>query len=201
MKLIAFTFLGAFGCAAGAFSYSTLSNRKNMEADAQNPNLYSSLENLSKDNRRMQMENIYDELSRKAIINSSTVPRRTTMRDTTTLVASSASTAANNPSAEYSMERLKASYDKLDFTRPLQENKPHYHSSSTLKSAKSREENHHHFEDYSKVSTSSILTDPSVRKNSMRSSHGEMPPPVSISHSFSPISKVFYPIFFSGQRF
>ena len=63
---------GAFGCAAGAFSYSTLSNRKNFEADALNPNLYSSLENL-KDNRKM--ENLYDELSKKAIA-SATVPRR-----------------------------------------------------------------------------------------------------------------------------
>ena len=133
-----------------------------MDADAQNPNLYSSLENLSKDNRRM-MENIYDELSRKAI-SSSTVPRRTTLRDTTA------------PSgAEYSMERLKASYDKLDFARPLAENKPHYHSSSTLKSAKSKDETD--FSDYSKVS--SILTDPSVRKNASRLSDGEIPPPVS----------------------
>ena len=63
---------GAFGCAAGAFSYSTLTNRKNFEADALNPNLYSSLENL-KDNRKM--ENLYDELSKKAIA-SATVPRR-----------------------------------------------------------------------------------------------------------------------------
>merc|ERR1712051_1152355 len=63
---------GAFGCTAGAFSYSTLSNRKNLEADAQNPNLYSSLENL-KDNRKM--ENLYDELSKKATA-SATVPRR-----------------------------------------------------------------------------------------------------------------------------
>ena len=44
-----------------------------MEADAQNPNLYSSLENL-KDNRKM--ENLYDELSKKAIAASATVPRR-----------------------------------------------------------------------------------------------------------------------------
>ena len=43
-----------------------------MEADAQNPNLYSSLENL-KDNRKM--ENLYDELSKKATA-SATVPRR-----------------------------------------------------------------------------------------------------------------------------
>ena len=161
-------FSGAFGCAAGAFSYSTLSNRKNMEADAQNPNLYSSLENLSKDNRRM-MENIYDELSRKAI--SSTVPRRTTFRDHPAM----AGAIGAPPGGEYSMERLKASYDKLDFTRPLEENKPHYHSSSTLKSAKSKEE----FSDYSKVS--SILTDPSVRKNSGRLSEGEIPPPVSFT--------------------
>ena len=138
-----------------------------MEADAQNPNLYSSLENLSKDNRRM-MENIYDELSRKAI--SSTVPRRTTFRDHS---AAAAMAGAAPPGGEYSMERLKASYDKLDFTRPLEENKPHYHSSSTLKSAKSKEE----FQEYSKVS--SILTDPSVRKNSGRLSEGEIPPPVS----------------------
>ena len=150
-----------------------------MEADAQNPNLYSSLENLSKDNRSrgLPRENIYDELSRKATINSSTVPRRTTMRD----VAASASA---HP--EYSLERLKASYDKLDFARPLEENRPHYHSSSTLKSAKSKEENRQ-FEDYSQVSSTSILTDPSVRKNSMRSSHGEIPPPVrfSISDTYS----------------
>ena len=43
-----------------------------MEADAQNPNLYSSLENL-KDNRKM--ENFYDELSKK-VTTSATVPRR-----------------------------------------------------------------------------------------------------------------------------
>ena len=43
-----------------------------MEADAQNPNLYSSLENL-KDNRKM--ENFYDELNKKATA-SATVPRR-----------------------------------------------------------------------------------------------------------------------------
>ena len=71
-KSLFFFFSGAFGCAAGAFSYSTLSNRKNFEADALNPNLYSSLENL-KDNRKM--ENLYDELSKKAIA-SATVPRR-----------------------------------------------------------------------------------------------------------------------------
>jgi len=50
---------GTFGCATGAFSYSSLSNRKNAEADSHNPNLYSSIEDL-KDNR--VMENIYDEI-------------------------------------------------------------------------------------------------------------------------------------------
>ena len=91
-----------------------------------------------------------------------------------------AASASAHP--EYSLERLKASYDKLDFARPLEENRPHYHSSSTLKSAKSKEENRQ-FEDYSQVSSTSILTDPSVRKNSMRSSHGEIPPPVRFSIS------------------
>lgn len=45
--------------------YATLGNHrnKNLEADAQNPNLYSSLENLEtlKDNRKIE-ENIYDEI-------------------------------------------------------------------------------------------------------------------------------------------
>ena len=31
------------------------------------------------------------------------------------------------------------SYDKLDFTRPSENLKPHYHSSSTLRSSKSKE--------------------------------------------------------------
>ena len=39
---------------------------------------------------------------------------------------------------EFSMEKLKMSYDTLDFTRPnTGELRPHYHSSSTLKSVKS----------------------------------------------------------------
>ena len=60
--------LGTFGRNAnsGAFSYSTLSNRKNLEADARNPNLYTSLEDL-KDNRVKVTaeENIYDEIRQR----------------------------------------------------------------------------------------------------------------------------------------
>ena len=40
---------------------------------------------------------------------------------------------------EYSMEKIKMSYDKLDFSRPAENLKPHYHSSSTLRSSKSKE--------------------------------------------------------------
>ena len=67
------TFLAAFGC-AGNFGYATLqSNRKNLEADANNPNLYSSIDDDAaasalggsaiKDNRKL--ENLYDEIRRK----------------------------------------------------------------------------------------------------------------------------------------
>ncbi len=52
-----------FGCAGNAFGYSTLNNRKNLEADAHNPNLYSSIDDL-KDNRRL--ENMYDEIQKRA---------------------------------------------------------------------------------------------------------------------------------------
>ena len=63
---------GGFGCAGNAFGYATLqSNRKNLEADANNPNLYSSIDNDAvdgtgtgiKDNRKL--ENLYDEIRRK----------------------------------------------------------------------------------------------------------------------------------------
>lgn len=137
---------GAFGCTAGAFSYSTLSNRKNLEADAQNPNLYSSLENL-KDNRKM--ENLYDELSKKATA-SATVPRRgrhshggaTGNGNSATGSVSTSATAHPGGGGEYSMEKIKMSYDKLDFSRPAENLKPHYHSSSTLRSSKSKEFTH-----------------------------------------------------------
>ena len=51
---------------SGAFSYSTLGARKNLEADARNPNLYTSLEDL-KDNRVKVTaeENIYDEIRQR----------------------------------------------------------------------------------------------------------------------------------------
>jgi hypothetical protein len=54
---------GGFGCTGNAFGYTTLSNRKNLEADANNPNLYCSIDDL-KDNRRL--ENMYDEIQKKA---------------------------------------------------------------------------------------------------------------------------------------
>ena len=59
---------GTFGCATGAFSYSTLNTRKNADADSHNPNLYSSIEDL-KDNRIM--ENIYDEIQKRASASAS----------------------------------------------------------------------------------------------------------------------------------
>merc|ERR1711956_26004 len=40
------------------------------------------------------------------------------------------------------MEKIKMSYDKLDFSRPAENLKPHYHSSSTLRSSKSKEFTH-----------------------------------------------------------
>ena len=67
---------GTFGCATGAFSYSSLSTKKNLEADTHNPNLYSSIEDL-KDNR--VMENIYDEISKRA--SSASVQRKGTYLD------------------------------------------------------------------------------------------------------------------------
>ncbi len=63
MFISSFFALGTFGCASGAFSYSSLSTRKNLEADSHNPNLYSSIEDV-KDNR--VMENIYDEIQKRA---------------------------------------------------------------------------------------------------------------------------------------
>ena len=64
--------LAGFGCTGNAFSYSSLSNRKNCEADATNPNLYSSIDDL-KDNRKL--ENLYDEIQ-KRVSASSKVPRK-----------------------------------------------------------------------------------------------------------------------------
>lgn len=116
---------GAFGCAAGAFSYSTLSNRKNFEADAHNPNLYSSLEDI-KDNRKM--ENIYDQIQKRA--STSSVQRRASERVLETNLDEEEDGGGGGPSTRY---------DRLDFTRPSTgELKPHYHSTSTLKSVKSK---------------------------------------------------------------
>ena len=59
-----FLFPGGFGCTGNAFSYTTLGNGgKNAEADALNPNLYCSIDEL-KDNRRL--ENMYDEIQKRA---------------------------------------------------------------------------------------------------------------------------------------
>lgn len=64
--MISLKFPGDVGLpTAGAMSFSTLSRRKNLEADSQNPNLYSSLEDL-KDNRKIQ-ENIYDEIKQRRL--------------------------------------------------------------------------------------------------------------------------------------
>ena len=60
------SFLTGFGCAGNAFGYSTLNSNstrtKNADADAANPNLYTSVDDV-KDNR--QLENIYDEIQKR----------------------------------------------------------------------------------------------------------------------------------------
>ena len=67
----------AFGCTGNAFSYSSLSsapnsnsNRcKNSEADANNPNLYCSIDDDGKkDNRKL--ENMYDEIQKRVSASS-----------------------------------------------------------------------------------------------------------------------------------
>ena len=82
MFLFVYCEIGTFGRNAnsGAFSYSTLSNRKNLEADARNPNLYTSLEDL-KDNRIKVTaeENIYDEIRQR---------QRTLQREGNTIILS-----------------------------------------------------------------------------------------------------------------
>ena len=86
------------------------------------------------------MENIYDELSKKATA-SATVPRRGKHSAACGGAgnATSAISATSGANGEYSMEKIKMSYDKLDFSRPAENLKPHYHSSSTLRSSKSKE--------------------------------------------------------------
>ena len=68
---------GGFGCTGNAFSYTTLANNggssKNAEADALNPNLYCSIDEL-KDNRRL--ENMYDEIQKRASLARSNNGRR-----------------------------------------------------------------------------------------------------------------------------
>ena len=96
------------------------------------------------------MENLYDELSKKATA-SATVPRRGRHShgggaagngNSATGSVSTSATAHPGGSGEYSMEKIKMSYDKLDFSRPAENLKPHYHSSSTLRSSKSKEFTH-----------------------------------------------------------
>ena len=138
-----FTLAASFGCAGNAFSYSSLSNRagtgdvavttaeesaaiasKNRDADALNPNLYCSIDEL-KDNRRL--ENMYDEIQ-----------RRTTLQRRAAGVSSGEDPAVQDtllppaPSEHYTGG--SASYDQLDFARPSQELKAHYASTSTLRS-------------------------------------------------------------------
>ena len=96
------------------------------------------------------MENLYDELSKKATA-SATVPRRGRHShggaaagngNSATGSVSTSATAHPGGGGEYSMEKIKMSYDKLDFSRPAENLKPHYHSSSTLRSSKSKEFTH-----------------------------------------------------------
>lgn len=98
------------------------------------------------------MENLYDELSKKATA-SATVPRRGRHshgvggatgngNSATGSVSTSANAHPGGSGGEYSMEKIKMSYDKLDFSRPAENLKPHYHSSSTLRSSKSKEFTH-----------------------------------------------------------
>ena len=62
------------------------------------------------------------------------------------------------------------SYDRLDFTRPTADLKPHYHSTSTLRSVKSTSKSRECFEqDVSRIPTGSYIqtalyTDPSSRR-------------------------------------
>jgi hypothetical protein len=88
------------------------------------------------------MENLYDELSKKATA-SATVPRRGRHSHSggaagngNSATGSGSTSATAHPGGEYSMEKIKMSYDKLDFSRPAENLKPHYHSSSTLRSFK-----------------------------------------------------------------
>eukprot|EP00095_Tigriopus_kingsejongensis_P003246 maker-scaffold69_size418775-snap-gene-0.17 protein:Tk03246 transcript:maker-scaffold69_size418775-snap-gene-0.17-mRNA-1 annotation:"dienelactone hydrolase" len=115
---------GGFGCTGNAFGYSTLNNRKNCDADAHNPNLYMSIDDL-KDNRKL--ENMYEEIQKKAAaaISTSSLSRRTR-----------ASLRPEMEASEY-VGPASASYDQLEFARPMNELMPNYHSTSTLKSIKS----------------------------------------------------------------
>ena len=97
------------------------------------------------------MENIYDELSRKAAnmasnghsvtsaTASATVPRRSKQVFTGVPGATGVVGSTSCSNGEYSMEKVKMSYDKLDFSQPASNLKPHYHSTSTLKSKSSKE--------------------------------------------------------------
>ena len=127
--------IASFGCTGNAFGYSTLSNRggggggpdevtvetKNIEADALNPNLYCAID--EKDNRRL--ENMYEELQRR-----STLQRKQKIDD-------SSATDGVQETLLPQEECGSSSYDQLDFARPRNELKPHYASTSTLRSQKS----------------------------------------------------------------
>ena len=131
-------------------------DRKNLEADALNPNLYNSLEDL-KDNRK---DNIYEEIKQKTLkrqsqgklqgpssLHSDALPRLSLgfLNDTDPLNVSQDPSFANDTmmtsldvsTDDLQPQDLNTCYDKLDFSRPVREHKPHYTSSSTLKSVKS----------------------------------------------------------------
>ena len=107
-------------------------------------------------------------------------------------------TASATSNSEYSMEKIKMSYDKLDFTRPADNLRPHYHSTSTLKSNEKSKETltnpqaetflasrANHTSNTSGYAQVAVLTDPSVRRESSRhlSLHGD-------SHPVSKLSKL-----------
>lgn len=98
-----------FGCTGNAFSYSSLHTKKCLEGDYGNPNIYSSVNDVLKDNNILK-DNIYDEIHKRS------------------------SNSLRRPVADSDC----GSYDHLEFSRPNKELRPHYQSTNTLKSIKSK---------------------------------------------------------------
>ena len=96
-----------------------MTDTKNLEADSRNPNLYCAID--EKDNRRL--ENMYEEIQRRS-----------------TLQRKQKADLSENEGVQETLlpqEEPVGSYDQLDFARPRNELKPHYASTSTLRSQKS----------------------------------------------------------------